>query len=70
MILNTAAAKGLLVPSNDEIEAEKEKLRAEFMLAMSELRSSYENEQRNKEKIQADLEKCGAPQIFLSPLVE
>nr|CAD2126001.1 unnamed protein product [Meloidogyne enterolobii] len=46
-----------VVQANDEFERERNKLRAEFEIAMRELRSSYENEQKNKEKLQTDLAK-------------
>uniref|UniRef100_A0A1I8BLX7 Kinesin-like protein n=1 Tax=Meloidogyne hapla TaxID=6305 RepID=A0A1I8BLX7_MELHA len=46
-----------VVHANEEFERERDKLRAEFEMAMRELRSSYENEQKNKEKLQSDLAK-------------
>uniref|UniRef100_A0A914M916 Kinesin-like protein n=1 Tax=Meloidogyne incognita TaxID=6306 RepID=A0A914M916_MELIC len=46
-----------VVHASDEFERERNKLRAEFEIAMRELRSSYENEQKNKEKLQTDLAK-------------
>lgn len=46
-----------MAPSAEEIEAEKHKLRAEFEQAMTELRASYEHEQKSKEKLQQDLER-------------
>nr|CAD2174920.1 unnamed protein product [Meloidogyne enterolobii] len=46
-----------VVQASDEFERERNKLRAEFEIAMRELRSSYENEQKNKEKLQTDLAK-------------
>ncbi|KAH7725550.1 KIF17 protein [Aphelenchoides avenae] len=51
---NAAAA---MAPSAEEIETEKQKLRAEFEQAMQELRSSYEHEQKSKAKLQQDLER-------------
>uniref|UniRef100_A0A914DVQ0 Kinesin-like protein n=1 Tax=Acrobeloides nanus TaxID=290746 RepID=A0A914DVQ0_9BILA len=45
----------IVVPSQDEIEAEKAKLRAEFEQAMKELRFEYENEQKSKVKLEQDL---------------
>lgn len=46
-----------MAPSAEEIETEKQKLRAEFEQAMQELRSSYEHEQKSKAKLQQDLER-------------
>uniref|UniRef100_A0A915NXN0 Kinesin-like protein n=2 Tax=Meloidogyne TaxID=189290 RepID=A0A915NXN0_9BILA len=46
-----------VIQASDEFERERNKLRAEFEIAMRELRSSYENEQKNKEKLQTDLAK-------------
>lgn len=43
--------------SKSEIDKEKDKLRDEFEKAMSELRASYETEQKSKEKLQRDLNK-------------
>ncbi|KAL3116423.1 hypothetical protein niasHT_006870 [Heterodera trifolii] len=40
-----------------EFEQEKQKLRVEFELAMKELKTNYEREQKNKEKLQSDLAK-------------
>ncbi|KAI3410394.1 Osmotic avoidance abnormal protein 3 [Globodera pallida] len=43
-----------------EFEQEKQKLRAEFELAMQELKTSYQQEQKSKQKLQSDLAKLRA----------
>ncbi|KAI1700229.1 kinesin motor domain-containing protein [Ditylenchus destructor] len=55
MLMQQPAAVVHQAPSTAEIEAEKQKLRAEFEQAMNELKASYEHEQKSKEKLQSDL---------------
>ena len=43
-------------PTEHDVEVEKAKLREEFEMAMRELRSQYENEQKSKEKLASDLQ--------------
>lgn len=56
-LLNLDDLQSNHLPTTAEIESEKQKLRAEFEQAINELRQSYENEQKSKEKLQSDLEK-------------
>ncbi|CAJ0918210.1 unnamed protein product, partial [Mesorhabditis belari] len=47
---------GIPAISNFDVDAEREKLRAEFEEAMNELRAAYQSEQLSKQKVEEDLQ--------------